>query len=66
MIVDEYILCRSDWKSQGGSEGRQCIYMRILPARYMINVEVSVLLRMDGCVVVGVGLEALHSSFDDD
>ena len=54
MAVDEYFLCRSGWKSQGGSEGRQCIYMRILLARYMVDLEVSEpLCHMDSCVMIG-------------
>ena len=51
--MHEYFLCRSGWKSQGGSEGRQYICMRILLVTYMIDVEVfEPLYHVDGCVVI--------------
>jgi len=54
MTVDEYFLCRSGWKIQGGSEGCQCIYMHILLARYMVDVDIfEPLCRVDSCVVIG-------------
>ena len=53
MAVDEYFLCHYGWKSQGGSKGRQFIYMRILLARYMVDVEVyESLYHVDSCVMI--------------
>ena len=56
IAVDEYFLCRSDWKSEESSERCQCICMRILLAKYMVNVEVFELLKLlrheDGCIVI--------------
>jgi len=40
MPVDEYFLCRSSWKSKGINERCQYICMRILLARYIVDVEV--------------------------
>ena len=52
--VDEYFLRRSGWKSQGGNEGCQCIYMRILLTRYMVDVKVfEPLCHMDSCIMIG-------------
>jgi len=58
MAIDEYFLCRSSWKGQGSDEGRQCICMRILLARYMVNVKVSELewLCCDRALSLHVGL----------
>jgi len=54
MTVDEYFLCRSGWKSHESDEERQCICMRILLARYMVNVKISEFLcYVDGCAVIG-------------
>ena len=40
IAIDEYFLYCFGWKSQGSSERRQCICIRILLARYMVDVEV--------------------------
>jgi len=54
MAVDEYFLCRSGWKSQGSSERCQCICMRILLARYMVDVDVSEpLCNVNSYIVIG-------------
>ena len=54
MAMYEYFIYRSDWKSQWSGEGRQCIYICILLARYMVDVESSKLLNhVDGYVVIG-------------
>ena len=53
MAVDEYFLCCSGLKSQGSGEGQQCIYMRILLARYIVNVEVfEILYNIDSYIMI--------------
>ena len=54
MMIDEYFLYYSGWKSQGSSERCQCICMHILLMRYMVNVKVFEPLGLvDNCVIIG-------------
>ena len=62
MAIDEYFLCCSDWKSQGGRKRCQCIYMCILLVRYMVDVEVSKLFRHVDCWIV-IGHQVFMSDF---